>query len=141
MLNGKAWLREEAIRKKNAKAKSLARLAKLASLKAVAAAYAAENITKTTPAMLAVADQLGELGIFYYQEYPVVIQVKGDFKLYIMDFYLYELNICLEVDGLYHTLEEQREYDALRDRRIACPTIRIPNDAALDPFFNLLDWL
>lgn len=112
----------------------------LADLKSAAAAYVSARAP--TKAELVVAEELGKLSIFYKREHPVVINNgKGNYKLYIMDFYLYEQNICLEVDGGYHTLAEQRQYDAQRDRRIACPTIRIPNEAVLAPGFSLLDWL
>ena len=125
--------------KEESRLKAQAKHKLVADLKAAAANYVANRVP--TEAELAVAEQLGELGIIYIQEHPVVIKTSDSYKLYIMDFYLRDLNICLEVDGGYHTLEEQQEYDSVRDRRIACPTIRIPNEAALTPDFNILDWL
>ena len=37
---------------------------------------------------------------------------------YIVDFYCYELNLVIEVDGQYHNHEEQDRADLLRDKEL-----------------------
>jgi len=37
---------------------------------------------------------------------------------YIADFYCYELNLIIEIDGLYHTHEEQFGNDLLREQEL-----------------------
>ena len=38
---------------------------------------------------------------------------------YIVDLYCYELELVIEIDGLYHNWEEQDEKDVLRDKELA----------------------
>ena len=38
---------------------------------------------------------------------------------YIVDFYCYELNLVIEIDGRYHDHEEQYKLDLLRDTELA----------------------
>ena len=38
---------------------------------------------------------------------------------YIVDFYCYELNLVIEIDGIYHTWEEQDSHDVARDNELA----------------------
>ena len=38
---------------------------------------------------------------------------------YIVDLYCYELDLVIEIDGLYHTWEEQDHKDGLRDKELA----------------------
>jgi very-short-patch-repair endonuclease len=38
---------------------------------------------------------------------------------YIVDFYCYELNLVIEIDGLYHSWEEQDNRDVARDNQLA----------------------
>ncbi len=38
---------------------------------------------------------------------------------YIVDLYCYELELVIEIDGLYHTWEEQDNRDFLRDKELA----------------------
>jgi very-short-patch-repair endonuclease len=37
---------------------------------------------------------------------------------YIVDFYCYELNLVIEIDGKYHNYEEQNTLDILRDNEL-----------------------
>jgi len=38
---------------------------------------------------------------------------------YIVDLYCYELDLVIEIDGLYHNWEEQDDKDVLRDKELA----------------------
>jgi very-short-patch-repair endonuclease len=37
---------------------------------------------------------------------------------YIVDFYCYELNLVIEIDGQYHNHEEKSQEDLLRDKEL-----------------------
>ncbi|MBW4889670.1 DUF559 domain-containing protein [Mucilaginibacter sp. HMF5004] len=37
---------------------------------------------------------------------------------YIVDFYCYELNLVIEIDGMYHNHEEKNNSDILRDKEL-----------------------
>ena len=37
---------------------------------------------------------------------------------YIVDFYCYELNLVIEIDGQYHNHDEKQEEDILRDKEL-----------------------
>ena len=37
---------------------------------------------------------------------------------YIVDFYCYELNLVIEIDGLHHNHEEKYKADLLRDKEL-----------------------
>lgn len=118
------------------------RVQKLDQLKELGNTYAEQNRLEPTQAELKVMEHLDRLGIHYIHEHPVVIWTKEKmFKLYLMDFYLPKRNTCLEIDGEYHLTESQKEYDSLRDKRIACPTVRIDNSTVLSPDFDLEKYL
>ena len=115
---------------------------KLDELKLLGTIYSEQNRLEPTLAELKVMEHLDRLGIEYIHEHPVVIWTKEKmFKLYLMDFYLPKRNTCLEVDGEYHLTDSQKEYDSLRDKRIACPTVRIDNSTVLSPEFDLEKYL
>lgn len=56
-------------------------------------------------------------------------------KIYFVDFYLPDLKIAIEIDGQYHNLISQKEYDKERERDmewIGIKTIRIKNEIVLN---------
>jgi very-short-patch-repair endonuclease len=44
---------------------------------------------------------------------------------YIVDFYCYELDLVIEVDGQYHTREEKYQADLLRDKELEAYNLTI----------------
>lgn len=58
---------------------------------------------------------LKEIGIKFEFQKPVICNKK---TLYILDFYLYEYNIAVELDGRQHFTKEGLKKDSLRSRRL-----------------------
>lgn len=52
----------------------------------------------------------------FYRQYPLFFDYLGKETFYIADFYCYEENFVIEVDGKYH--DYQKEKDKLRDHVI-----------------------
>jgi len=44
---------------------------------------------------------------------------------YIVDFYCYELNLVIEIDGQYHNHEEQDQADLLRDKELESHDLKV----------------
>jgi very-short-patch-repair endonuclease len=76
------------------------------------------------------------LGIkFKTQKIVIDTPARGDSKGYILDFYLPEYKLCVEIDGKGHAAAFQRQYDAIRDSCLAkrgIRTIRFTNEEVKD---------
>lgn len=103
---------------------------------ALADEYAKERKEKATKEELKVWDYIKRLGYpnIYFQQ-PVFISGKNDkpCKFYIADFLDVENKIDIEVDGGYHTTEEQQMKDKEREedfKKMGYSTLRITNDDA-----------
>ena len=101
---------------------------------ALADEYAKERKEKATKEELKLWDCIKELGLpnIYFQQ-PVFISGKNDkpCKFYIADFLDVDNKIDIEVDGGYHTTEEQQLKDKERERdfkKMGYETLRITND-------------
>ena len=103
---------------------------------ALADEYAKERKEKATKEELKVWDWIKEIGLpnIYFQQ-PVFITDKNNkpCKFYIADFLDVENKIDIEVDGGYHTTEEQQLKDKEREedfKKMGYSTLRITNDDA-----------
>lgn len=101
---------------------------------ALADEYAKERKEKATKEELEVWDCIKQLGLpnIYFQQ-PVFISGKNGkpCKFYIADFLDVDNKIDIEIDGGYHTSEEQRIKDEERERdfkKMGYETLRITND-------------
>lgn len=101
---------------------------------ALADEYAKERKEKATKEELKVWDYIKQLGLpnIYFQQ-PVFISGKNDkpCKFYIADFLDIKNKIDIEIDGGYHTSEEQRMKDEEREsdfKKMGYDTLRITND-------------
>lgn len=101
---------------------------------ALADEYAKERKEKATKEELKLWDCIKELGYpnIYFQQ-PVFISGKNDkpCKFYISDFLDVDNKIDIEVDGGYHTTEEQQMKDKEREedfKKMGYDTLRITND-------------
>lgn len=101
---------------------------------ALADEYAKERKEKATKEELKAWDYIKQLGLpnIYFQQ-PVFISGKNGkpCKFYIADFLDVENKIDIEVDGGYHTTEEQQLKDEEREedfKKMGYSTIRITND-------------
>lgn len=60
-------------------------------------------------------------------------------KGYVVDFYLPRVNTAIEIDGGYHDLPEQKQYDAIKDKflnSIGIDVVRIKNEQVKDESFQ-----
>ena len=101
---------------------------------ALADEYAKERKEKATKEELKVWNCIKQLGLpnIYFQQ-PVFISGKNDkpCKFYIADFLDVDNKIDIEIDGGYHTSEEQRMKDEEREidfKKMGYDTLRITND-------------
>ncbi len=53
------------------------------------------------------------------QQYGLDFHRQKPLLNYIVDLYCYELDLVIEIDGLYHTWQEQDDRDVLRDAELA----------------------
>lgn len=92
--------------------------------------YAIENTNNATRAELAFFKILEKAGVSFSYQYATNI---GGLEC-IFDFFIEELGIVFEIDGLYHETSKQRELDRIRDNACAWNgllVIRIPNSDIL----------
>lgn len=95
--------------------------------------YRNKQVKNATNAEKVYRDFLDKNKINYKFQKPI----KVDDKWYIMDFYLPESKLCIEIDGGYHTKENQRKNDEERDKdllSIDITTIRYTNEEIFDKF-------
>ena len=60
-----------------------------------------------------------------YRQFPICIGSNGDYRRFFADFYSYDCNLLLEIDGWYHETLEQKIYDTMRSEMIAEYNIKI----------------
>jgi len=90
-----------------------------------------ENVKKATEGEMAMKDLLEKNGVSFEYQKPCL--VSG--KCYIMDFYLPDYGVCIEVDGGYHRTEQQISKDIKRTNALAITgilVVRFTNEEAID---------
>ena len=104
------------------------------SIYTIAEEFAKERKEKATDEELDVLEQMEELGIpnIEFQQ-PVFIKDENGkpYKFYIADFLDTKNKIDIEIDGGYHTTEDQKMKDSIRDddfREMGYDIFRITND-------------
>ena len=104
------------------------------SIYTIAEEFAKERKEKATDEELDVLEQMEELGIpnIEFQK-PVFIKDENGkpYKFYIVDFLDTKNKIDIEIDGGYHTTEDQKMKDSIRDddfREMGYDIFRITND-------------
>ena len=104
------------------------------SIYTIAEEFAKERKEKATDEELDVLEQMEELGIpnIEFQK-PVFIKDENGkpYKFYIADFLDTKNKIDIEIDGGYHTTEDQKMKDSIRDddfREMGYDIFRITND-------------
>lgn len=88
------------------------------------------NIKKATEAEIHFKEVLEKNGIKF--EFQKLCNMNG--TVYIMDFYLTDHQICVEIDGGYHYSESQMLKDRVRDKNMALSgilTIRFTNEEVM----------
>ena len=74
------------------------------------------------------------------------LTVKRQFRIgdYIVDFYIPEKRIIIEIDGRQHLMEENKNADEARDQKLknrGLTVIRISNKTINNDFNKVVDWL
>jgi cyclase len=71
--------------------------------------------------------RLKQLGVKFRRQHPI--------NIYIADFYCHEKKLVIEVDGDYHLISDQKEYDELRTedlKEYGIEVIRFNNEEVLN---------
>lgn len=61
---------------------------------------------------------------------------------YVVDFYCTELNLAVEVDGVTHSTDEEKEYDSRRDSdigQLGIQFLRFTNPEIYEDLYNVLE--
>jgi very-short-patch-repair endonuclease len=81
--------------------------------------YAKELTNKITPEEKIIKSLLEESKISFEFQKPIVcFGFRNKYVLYILDFYLIDYNVALEIDGTQHYSKEGSKKDAVRTRHI-----------------------
>ena len=79
-----------------------------------------------------------------YYKFEHQFTVKTLSTTYRLDFYCKELNLALEIDGKYHNLKKQKDYDRHRQEEIVktlnCKFARYPENSTI-PFYIFVNTL
>lgn len=96
----KPWFYEKDKREKHQRLKKYAKIARKRNIITWSQLYACKLLDR--------------MKLSYIKEYPVIIWEQ----LYIIDIYVTELKICIEIDWLVHEEEEQKLKDSERDNNL-----------------------
>ena len=95
-----------------------------------------ENLTKETPSERTAKLILRKLKVRFTRQ-QIVHYAVG--KFYILDFYIPEKKLCIEIDGKYHENEEQQKLDKIRTKnlkKLNIEVVRYTNEDVLHPLFE-----
>ena len=101
--------------------------------KSLAKRYSKDRKTKATESELLILSEINKIGLSYikFQE-PLYVKEYGEItKFYIADFLDVDNKIDIEIDGGYHTTEEQQLKDKEREedfKKMGYSTLRITNE-------------
>lgn len=101
--------------------------------KSLAKRYSKDRKTKATESELLILSEINKIGLSYikFQE-PLYVKEYGEItKFYIADFLDEDNKIDIEIDGGYHTTEEQQLKDKEREedfKKMGYSTLRITNE-------------
>ena len=101
--------------------------------KSLAKRYSKDRKTKATESELLILSEINKIGLSYikFQE-PLYVKEYGEItKFYIADFLDEDNKIDIEIDGGYHTTEEQQLKDKEREedfKKMGYSTLRISNE-------------
>ena len=80
----------------------------------------------------------------FYRQYPLFFDYNGKETFYIADFYCFEKQIVIEVDGDYHNSTSQIEKDRLRTyiiNMLGIQVLRFSNKQIIEDLNNVLEIL
>ena len=80
----------------------------------------------------------------FLNKLPFRVKRQHRIEGYIVDFYIAEKKVVIELDGKQHLMEENKIADEKRDKKLAewgITVIRIPNKNINDDFGKVCNWL
>jgi len=80
----------------------------------------------------------------FLKKLPVTVKRQHRIEKYIVDFYIAEKKVVIEIDGRQHLMDDNKESDKARDKKLSewgISVIRIPNKALNNDFKKVCDWL
>ncbi|MFH0919255.1 MAG: DUF559 domain-containing protein [Fibrobacterota bacterium] len=89
----------------------------------LAARQLRRNHTKTETLVWECVRKKRFRGLKFLRQHPIVFEVEGKQRFFIVDFYCSKKKLLLEIDGSIH--EQQMDYDCLRDDILVSPGYQI----------------
>ena len=74
----------------------------------------------------------------FLKKLPLTVKRQHNIENYIVDFYIAEKKIVIEVDGIQHTSSKHREADKLRDEKLSTwniTVLRYSNNSIKEHFY------
>ena len=83
-------------------------------------------------------DEEKQLWYHFLRRLPVTVRRQKNIGNYIVDFYIAEGKIVIEIDGIQHKTSENKEKDAIRDKYLNDLGIRVLrfSNVAVNNYFN-----
>lgn len=80
----------------------------------------------------------------FTRQHPLFFDFEGKGTFYVADFFCFEKQVIIEIDGGYHNTFQQKEKDKLRTylmNLLGINVIRFPNERIINDLDNVLDEL
>lgn len=80
----------------------------------------------------------------FLKRLPFTVKRQHRIENYIVDFYIAEKKIVIELDGRQHLIEENKKADEIRNKKLSewgISVIRIPNKNINNDFNKVCNWL
>ncbi|MBE6718402.1 MAG: DUF559 domain-containing protein [Ruminococcaceae bacterium] len=79
-----------------------------------------------------------------FKKLPITVKRQYRIENYIVDFYIAEKKLIIEVDGRQHLMSDYKNLDAVRDKKLlewGIEVIRIPNKDINENFNGICNYL
>ncbi|MBQ7969066.1 MAG: DUF559 domain-containing protein [Clostridia bacterium] len=80
----------------------------------------------------------------FLKKLPFTVKRQHRMENYIVDFYIAERKVVIELDGRQHLTEENKKADEIRDKKLTdwgISVVRIPNKSINKDFNKVCNWL
>jgi very-short-patch-repair endonuclease len=80
----------------------------------------------------------------FLKRLPITVKRQHRIEDYIVDFYIAERKVVIELDGRQHLMEENKNADETRDKKLTdwgISVVRIPNKSINKDFNKVCNWL
>ena len=89
-------------------------------------------------------DEEKHLWYDYLKKLPFTVRRQHNIENYIVDFYIAEVKLVIEVDGLHHDMPEKKKEDELRDRALTkwgIKVLRCSNRSIHNNFNDVIEYI